>query len=127
MHLKTGKCLPTPYPEAHFRTLGVTLTHTETCPAAQEELGGLGDGAVIGAIVRGMEVADVQAVGVMGTPPMDTKLVLADVCAIRGFAQQAGKYQELEILPLLAPAVPVHPSMLLLQLTEDFCFTVSLG
>lgn len=103
------------------------LTHTELCPAAQEELGGLGDGAVIGAVVRGVEVADVQAVGGVGTRPMDTKLVLHDVCTVRGFAQQVGKYQELEILPFLAPAEPVHPGMLLPQLTADFCIIVSLG
>lgn len=36
---------------AHFGTPGVLLTHTEPCPAAQEELGGLGDGAVVGAVV----------------------------------------------------------------------------
>lgn len=103
------------------------LTHTEPCPAAQEELGGLGDGAVVGAVVRGMEVADVQAVGAVGPRLMDSKLVLAHVCAICGFAQCVGKYQELEMLPLLAPAVPVHPGVLLLQLTEDFGFIVSLG
>lgn len=68
-----------------------------------------------------------QAVGGVGTHPMDTKLVLADVCAVRGFAQRVGKYQELELLPLLAPAVPVHPGMLFLQLAVDFCFVVSLG
>lgn len=114
-------------PVAHFGARGVMLTHTELRPAAQEELGGLGDGAVIGAVVRGVEVTDVQAVRAAGTCPRDTKLGLTDVCAVYGFAKWAGKYQELEILLLLAPAVPVQPSMLCLQLTEDFCFIVSLG
>lgn len=103
------------------------LTHTKMCPTAQEELEGLGDGAVVGAIVRVMELADAQAVRAVGTCPLDTKFVLADVCAVCGFAQRVGKHQELKILPLLAPAVPVHPRVLLLQLTGDFCFTVSLG
>lgn len=67
------------------------LTHTQMCPAAQKELGGLGDGAVVGAVVRGVELADVQAVGAVGTRPLDTKFVLADVCAARDFAQQVGK------------------------------------
>ena len=74
-----------------------------------------------------MEAADVQAVGGAGTRPLHTKLVLADVCTIDGFAQRAGIYQELEILHLLDPAVPVHASVLFLQLTEDCCFIVGLG
>lgn len=36
---------------AHFGTPRVLLTHSELCPSAQEELGGLGDGAVVGAAV----------------------------------------------------------------------------
>lgn len=35
----------------HIEAPGVMLTYTEPCPAAHEELGGLGDGAVIGAVV----------------------------------------------------------------------------
>lgn len=62
------------------------LTHSEPCPSAQEELGGLGDGAVIDPIVRGMEVADAQAVGGAGTCSLGTELLLAHVCAIGGFA-----------------------------------------
>lgn len=94
--------------------LGVVRTHTELRASAQEELEGLGHGAVIGAVVRGVEVADVQAVGLVGTAHRDTKLVLADVCTVRGFAQRVGIHQELKILSLLAPAEPVHPNLLLL-------------
>lgn len=36
---------------AHFGTPRVLLTHCELCPTAQQELGGLGDGAVVGAAV----------------------------------------------------------------------------
>lgn len=112
---------------AHFGTPRVPLTHCELCPSAQEELGGLGHGAVVGAAVRGTQVADVQAVGALGPRLTDTKPVLAHICAVGGFAQCVGKHQELEMLPLLAPAVPVHPNVLLLQLAEDFGFIVSLG
>lgn len=103
------------------------LTHSELCPTAQEELGGLGDGAVVGAAVRGVQAADVQAVGALGPRLMDTKPVLAHICAVGGFAQCVGKHQELKMLLLLAPAVPVHPIVLLFQLTKDFSFIVSLG
>lgn len=111
---------------AHFGTPRVLLTHSELCPSAQEELGGLGDGAVVGAAVWGLQVADVQAVGAVGPRLTDTKLVLAHICAVDGFAKCVGKHQELKMLPLLAPAVPVQPSSLL-QVTEDFSFVASLG
>lgn len=74
-----------------------------------------------------MQVGDVQAVGAVGSCLMDTEPVLAHICAVGGFAQCVGKHQELKMLPLMAPAVPVHPGVLLLQLTEDFSFIVSLG
>lgn len=102
LQLKTGKNLPkriTPFPRgpahkvlvAHFGSPRVLLTHCELCPAAQEELGGLGDGAVVGAAVWGMQVADVQAVGAVGPRLMDTKLVLLHIWAVCGFAQCVGK------------------------------------
>lgn len=68
-----------------------------------------------------------QAVGAVGPHLTDTEPVLAHVCAVDGFSQCVGKHQELKMLPLVAPAVPVHPGVLLLQLTEDFSFIVSLG
>lgn len=59
--LKIGKNLSKPIPPfprdlttllvAHFGAPRVLLTHSELCPSAQEELGGLGDGAVVGAAV----------------------------------------------------------------------------
>lgn len=72
-------------------------------------------------------MADVQAVGALGPRLMDAELVLPHIWVICGFAHCVGEQQELELLPLLAPAVPVDPSMLLLQVTEDFSFIAGLG
>lgn len=72
-------------------------------------------------------MADVQAVGALGPRLMDTELVLRHIWAICGSAHCVGEQQELELLPLLAPAVPVDPGMLLLQVTEDFSFIAGLG
>lgn len=74
-----------------------------------------------------MQVADVQAVGALGPHLTDTKLVLPHIWAICGSAHCAGEQQEFKMLPLLAPAVPVHPGMLRLQLTGDFSFIASLA
>lgn len=102
------------------------LTHAEPGAAAQDELGGLGDGAVIHAGIRGVQLADVQAVG-LGARPTDGELLRADVAAVGAFAQRVGEEQELELLPLRAPAVPVHPGVLPPRLAEDVRAAVSLG